>query len=192
VEKFGGDVLCKNAGVVDIAAGRGNLSAELCDRLGSSFHVTLVEPLQRKETPSVLQTSAATVMSELFDASFTERHTGLMQNASLLVGLHPDQATEAIVDQAISFGIPFAVVPCCVFPRLFPWRRLVSGQKVKTCGGFLRFLRAKHIDIETTTLDFEGRNRVLFWKGASNKGAAVAAAAAENQNTSSIACVECA
>ena len=39
----------------------------------------------------------------------------LQENCSCVVGLHPDQATEAIVDFAVSRRKPFAVVPCCVF-----------------------------------------------------------------------------
>ena len=30
--------------------------------------------------------------------------------------MHPDEATEPIVDKAISERKPFAVVPCCVMP----------------------------------------------------------------------------
>ncbi|KXZ53943.1 hypothetical protein GPECTOR_6g861 [Gonium pectorale] len=48
----------------------------------------------------------------------------LLRNCSLVVGLHPDQATEAILDFALQGGKPFALLPCCVFPRLFPGRRL--------------------------------------------------------------------
>jgi hypothetical protein len=46
---------------------------------------------------------------------------------SLVIGLHPDEATEPIVDYALEAGLPFAVMPCCVFPRLFPERRLDNG-----------------------------------------------------------------
>ena len=47
------------------------------------------------------------------------------ERCALVVGLHPDEATDAIVDAALAAGKPFAVVPCCVFPSLFPHRRLV-------------------------------------------------------------------
>lgn len=40
-----------------------------------------------------------------------------LQTCSIIVGLHPDQATDAIVDCALQLGKPFAAVPCCVFPR---------------------------------------------------------------------------
>ena len=43
---------------------------------------------------------------------------------SLLVGLHPDQAVGAIVDFALTFNKPFAVLPCCVYSKHFPKRHL--------------------------------------------------------------------
>jgi hypothetical protein len=42
----------------------------------------------------------------------------------LIVGFHPDQATEPCIDLARVLGIPYCVVPCCVFPAEFPNRRL--------------------------------------------------------------------
>jgi len=38
----------------------------------------------------------------------------------LILGLHPDEATDDIVDMALKFGKSFAVVPCCVFSTKFP------------------------------------------------------------------------
>jgi hypothetical protein len=37
--------------------------------------------------------------------------------APQVVGMHPDQATEAILQFALECRKPFAIVPCCVFPR---------------------------------------------------------------------------
>jgi hypothetical protein len=49
------------------------------------------------------------------------------------VGMHPDQATDAVVDAALALGCPFAVVPCCVFPALFAeTRRTPDGRRVTT------------------------------------------------------------
>lgn len=42
----------------------------------------------------------------------------------LIVGFHPDQATEPCIDLARVLGIPYCVVPCCVFPSEFPNRRV--------------------------------------------------------------------
>ena len=44
--------------------------------------------------------------------------------ASVIVGLHPDAATEPLVDFALAHRIPFAVVPCCVHARAAPKRSL--------------------------------------------------------------------
>ena len=44
-------------------------------------------------------------------------HAELLAGCSVVVGMHPDQATDAIVDFALQAGKPFAVIPCCVFPR---------------------------------------------------------------------------
>ena len=54
------------------------------------------------------------------------------QGCRLIVGLHPDQATEAIVDLALAVGSPFAIVPCCVYSAEFPKRRnLVTGKTAR-------------------------------------------------------------
>jgi hypothetical protein len=47
----------------------------------------------------------------------------------LIVGFHPDQATEPCIDLAKILNIPFCIVPCCVFPSEFPNRRLVLKEE---------------------------------------------------------------
>lgn len=47
-----------------------------------------------------------------------------------VVGMHSDQATEWIVDFALANNKPFAVVPCCVCPTVFPRRRTPAGDPV--------------------------------------------------------------
>ena len=39
----------------------------------------------------------------------------IVRNCSIVVGMHPDQAAEHIVDFALAMGKPFAVIPCCVY-----------------------------------------------------------------------------
>ena len=192
LDQFGASTLGTGT-VLDVAAGAGRLSAALSElyaaqgadaatgrngedeegggggggrgRGGSSpLRCTLVEPTARKET--VLATGCALV-TEHFDEGFAARHVTLMRDCSILIGLHPDEATEAIVDMALAHGKPFAIVPCCVYPTLFPGRRLHSGQSVRTYRGLVHYLKAKHPDVETARLPFEGRNRVLFMRGGS-------------------------
>ena len=55
----------------------------------------------------------------------------LLKNCSFVVGLHPDQATGAIVEFAVKSKKPFLVVPCCVFSRLFPNRFVYNDMNEK-------------------------------------------------------------
>ena len=90
----------------------------------------------------------------------------ILRNCSLLIGMHPDQATEAIIDAALQLGKPFAVVPCCVYPNLFPLRRLPNGKPVVSYEDFIQYLLAKDDSIQSQYLNFRGRNQVLFRTGA--------------------------
>ena len=100
-----------------------------------------------------------------FDAAFEAEQHALLASASALVGMHPDQATEPIVDVALRLGRPFAVVPCCVFAREFP-RQLPDGTWVTTYAQLLDYLQAKAPGIRRTHLAFVGRNVVLYHYGA--------------------------
>ena len=59
-------------------------------------------------------------------ASERSRLVQTLNGASIIVGMHPDQATEHIVSCALALGKPWAVVPCCVFSREFPDRKLYN------------------------------------------------------------------
>ncbi|KAG0243665.1 hypothetical protein B0O80DRAFT_494507 [Mortierella sp. GBAus27b] len=150
---------------------------------------TLTYPLQMTE-PMRIQ--------ERLDDQFLTTHQDLVSRASILVGLHPDQATEPIVNAALKTGKPFAIIPCCVFGRDNPHRRLPKlpapispnsdvemttsketeveeheedddndplTRPVTSYDDFVLWLSSLHPDIETTWLNFEGMNRVLFWRG---------------------------
>ena len=96
-----------------------------------------------------------------------------MQNCKAIVALHPDEATGSIVEQAVENEIPFVVVPCCVFSRLFPERiKPQVGDTVPDCDRsnnivstyheLLDWLVAKHDSIKVTRLPFEGSN-IAVW-----------------------------
>jgi hypothetical protein len=95
--------------------------------------------------------------------------------ASIIVGMHADQATELIIDSALAQGAPFAVVPCCVFKRTFPHRVIANtagdGEtatdagaptQVATYSQYVQYLQAKHSSIRSAQLPFLGRNTVLY------------------------------
>lgn len=82
--------------------------------------------------------------------------------ASCIVALHPDEATEPAVDLAIRHEVPFCVIPCCVFAKLFPNRRLPDGGPVSSYENLLDYLQAKHKSIQRIALPFEGANIALW------------------------------
>lgn len=88
----------------------------------------------------------------------------LLLKTRLVVGFHPDQATDACIDLAMELGVPFCVVPCCVFPKEFPHRRR-DGKPVKKYEHLIPYLRAK-VSCRTAELDFfetkSARNIVLY------------------------------
>ena len=91
----------------------------------------------------------------------------MLRDCSAVVGMHPDGATESIVDFALATGKPFAVVPCCVFPQSFQGRSdPETGGSVTTHSQFVRYLRAKDpARIGMATLPFSGKNVVLYSTG---------------------------
>ena len=71
----------------------------------------------------------------------------------LVVGLHPDEATEHIVRAANQHHIPFAVVPCCVFPI----------DKIKRSReDWMTYLTTLTPNTSEYELPIEGANKVLY------------------------------
>lgn len=172
VATFGADLLAQGCGTLEVAAGKGFLSRELRAQCGEALVCTLVEPCLRT-TDTALQDDGLRWLAESFDTDqFPVNHPQLLGQCSVLLGLHPDQPTEDIVDSALRLGKPFAVVPCCVYPRLFPQRRTETGQGVVTYKGFVKYLRAKDVNIRCAWLPFPGRNRVLYHMGSEGAPAA--------------------
>jgi len=80
-------------------------------------------------------------------------------SARLIVGFHPDQATDSCIDLALLLQIPYCVVPCCVFPSEFMHRRVFGDDErlVRTYSELLEYLKAKdpqHVKI--AELKFHG------------------------------------
>lgn len=76
----------------------------------------------RNDIPIIVASSNDTTEKEQQQSNLI-----ILQNISskitAIVALHPDEATDSIVDIAVELMIPFCIVPCCVFGRLFPHRR---------------------------------------------------------------------
>lgn len=109
-----------------------------------------------------------------------------VENCTLMIGLHADGATEAIVDIALYYQKPFVVVPCCVFPNFFRHRMVPSLPAVdnsdsvddenmtmvpvRTHEQFCQYLAMKDSHFVMETLPFEGRNVGIWWDGIHRDG----------------------
>lgn len=170
-------------GVLDVAGGSGHVSRAL-SRMG--IHATIVDPretigkLPKRDRKYYQTATAADVCGDIHvcrawfgckPANADDCHRNTDQAAvptfaftetSAIVALHPDEATDSVVQVAVQHQIPFVVVPCCVFYRLFPHRRRSNGESVSTRSDLLEFLQDKDPSIQRTTLPFPGSNTILW------------------------------
>ena len=113
----------------------------------------------KKHTSNVNSTSESSQIRE------AQAALEIFQSLDLIVGFHPDQATEATIDLALLLNIPFAVVPCCVFPSEFP-NRTYNGKRVRKHAEFVEYLCTKHDRIKREKLSFveteTAKNVVLY------------------------------
>lgn len=143
--------------VLDVAGGKGQLSIEL-----SAFGIacTVMDPLIRKSSSRVDKEQNPDYLHSSF--SQNEESMSLLQNYTCLVGLHPDECTEDILDMALRANKKVAIIPCCVFPSLFPLRKLRGGRIVQSYDDFMRYLLDKDERLQKATLPFNGKNEVIF------------------------------
>ena len=91
---------------------------------------------------------------------------GMILNADLIVGFHPDQATDSCFELSNELQIPVCVVPCCVFPKLFPNRRLRNGLFVRKYDGLIPYFMEKYPGLRLSHLQFHetetARNIALY------------------------------
>ncbi|EEY53595.1 uncharacterized protein PITG_07280 [Phytophthora infestans T30-4] len=177
VDSLGEDNLAAGTGVVDVAGGKGDIPIQLWIERG--IPTTLIDPrpmklgkYNRKLVAKAESTQGRKMNSQLLrclDDETLKLHSELFTDSSVLVGMHPDEATEAIVDAALTLGKPFAIVPCCVMSRVFPDRQCQDGTPVDTYDTFVRYLLEKHPSIQREFLPFAGRNQVLYLFKYSNK-----------------------
>lgn len=98
-----------------------------------------------------------------------------------IIGMHPDIATEPIIDYSLQNRKFFAVLPCCVFPKSFPNRKLKlyannNGDNkennnneywtvsVKNYTQFCEYLKQKHVEIQEDKLSrLDGKNRIIYY-----------------------------
>jgi len=155
--------------IVDVAGGKGDLAFSLwvMHRLAP---VLVVDPRPMKASRTMQRRLGVKTIREVQTVlnENIPQFVGLVEDADiqgpqLWVGMHPDQATGTIVEEAIKRGDPFAVVPCCVFSDDFPERKTADGKRVRTYTELIEWIREKDpTNIEVEYLNFTGKNIVVF------------------------------
>lgn len=98
----------KDARIADVAAGKGYLSFAL---LRKGFkHVTPFEPDPRR--------GGQVTRLGMHVENFTSEHA---RDFDVVVGMHPDAATDHILDGCARFGLHGIVVPCCIKPSAWTY-----------------------------------------------------------------------
>eukprot|EP00659_Diplonema_papillatum_P020847 gene20847-32150_t len=164
--------------VVDVAGGKGILG--LClDEIVKGVATVVVDPndadrgskhRQRLAAANVKRIKTRLDVPDVSAAAAVDVGPpdlrSVLQEASVIVGIHPDQATDHLVRAALLFEKPFAIIPCCVFPTVFSERRLASGGRVETHSDLLAYLSqlaaSRGITVRTADLPFVGKNRALY------------------------------
>ena len=191
-------VIDSHVHVLDVAGGRGEVSARLtmCHRQSvvmvdprPADIVDCFETLVYPKIPNKWQRKLdqqrdnnPDFISEIVQSRFTQLVTTFdedslatkpelreaVQNASVILGLHADGATEAIVKAALEYQKPFVVVPCCVFPNFFTSRQIEENGTlvpVRSHPQFCQYLALQDPRFKMEAVPFEGRNVAIWWDG---------------------------
>ncbi|KAI9911492.1 hypothetical protein PsorP6_009741 [Peronosclerospora sorghi] len=170
VESLGEDFLASGTGVVDFPGGKGDIPVKIWIQRG--IQTTLIDPrpmklgkYNRKLVAKASADNGRTMNPQLLhrlDEETLKLYKELFANCSVLVGMHPDEATEAIVDASLTRKKPFTMVPCCVMSRVFPDRRCWDGTPVVTYETFIKYLRENLPSVQSHFLTFAGCNQVIY------------------------------
>jgi hypothetical protein len=179
VEKFGIEKLSEGSGVLDVAGGKGDLCQALMD-LGVR-NATLLDPDPRCDIATVkFQVIAKPLIGDGSDLTShgAEVNWKRVSLCSLLAGMHPDGATEAIIQTSLRIGVPFAILPCCFSRKLFPKRvkknksdpqprhneKIVDPyQSYSIFCQHLLEMAPVGLQFEVENLPFQGRNKVIYF-----------------------------
>ena len=163
VEKFGLENI-KRGFVLDIAGGKGLISfflttqfgikCKIIDPRGATLPKSRIKELKKKKL----------VIEEERKMFTLDTCDELIKGCSLIIGMHPDEATVDIVEVALAKKINFAVVPCCVFHNKFPDRKLKNGKEVVEYPDIIQFILEKDDSLKTDFLNIKGRNKVIYKK----------------------------
>jgi len=153
--------------ILDVAGGKGELTLLLMQKSLSSI---VIDPRKQKLSKAMRKQCKKdnipppTRIRKILESPLTDPELiDLVDTCSLVIGLHPDQATGSIVQVASERGKPFAVVPCCVFSAEFPDRKLLNGSFVHSFEELCQWLTEQSsAPVEKDEMKLTGKNLVLF------------------------------
>lgn len=135
---------CKN--IADVAGGQGYLQIAL-----RNYGYNVITFDKRKGKRSI--TGKFEYQYRYFDSS-------VKGNFDLIVGMHPDEATDVIIVEAAKRNIPFAIVPCCIKPSAVVYRgQYKYDEWVKHLKNVAQKLG---YDVYEKQLKMSGRNLVIY------------------------------
>lgn len=145
------NVTDRRARIADVAAGKGALTFALL-RHGFS-HVVPFEPEPRRGG----QVTRLGMRVECFEPSFA-------RDFDVLVGMHPDEATDCILCAAAEHGTLAIVRPCCPKPSAWPYagaRRWDTSSFDAWETHLVQASTERGLSVWETSLPIRGRNHVL-------------------------------
>lgn len=129
--------------IADVAGGKGMLNAALFRR---GFRNVLTVDTRHK---------CASGRTMYRYGRFTLDTAG---DFDLVVGMHPDEATDVLMAWAIIHRVPFAVVPCCARPTVWPF----GGRDCEWVGHLRREAERRGAHVAEAALPITGRGTVLY------------------------------
>lgn len=108
ISTYGKEMLSTGSGVLDVAGGNGTICQTL-NEMG--IPSTLLDPNPRNTSTSSFKVIPLPLNGDGANLTTRDDDIGMIiNNCSLICGLHPDQATESIVLLALRLNVPFAIV----------------------------------------------------------------------------------
>jgi len=137
----------KARSIVDVAGGKGYLNLALLDLdypKVTTYDVRVSGRIKGIE-----------YKTKLFNSSAADDY-------DLIVGMHPDEATDHIIVEAGKRTIPFIVCPCCVKPSAVPFWG--NYNRRNWLSHLLSLAERSGMETTMTTLPMNGRNEIIIGK----------------------------
>jgi hypothetical protein len=134
--------------IADVAGGKGYLQLALREK---GYVVTTFD--KRKKCRN---------QKNKFEYQYRYFDERIRDHFDLLVGMHPDEATDLIIVEAYKRKIPFVVCPCCVKPNMVTyWGKHTYKHWIKH---LIRLAEDKGYTVSIIVLGMNGKNLVLIGK----------------------------